>query len=59
MSKIQKIYVIYDNIKIKNHDMGGGGGGGGGWGLRGSLFGVKWLTHWMYGLRIYKTGAMG
>ena len=37
MSKIQKIYVIYDNIKIKNHDMGGGGGVG----LRGSLFGVK------------------
>ena len=27
MSKIQKIYVIYDNIKIKNHDMGGGGWG--------------------------------
>ena len=57
MSKIQKIYVIYDNIKIKNHDMGGVGGGGGGVG--GSLFGGKGLTHWMYGLRIYKTGAMG
>ena len=27
MSKIQKIYVIYDNIKIKSHDMGRGGGG--------------------------------
>ena len=42
MSKIQKIYVIYDNIKIKNHDMGGGGGGGGG----GAGGGVAWQPFW-------------
>ena len=37
MSKIQKIYVIYDNIKIKNHDMGGGGG----WGCVAAFLGLS------------------